>query len=697
MSIHRRLPQSENHIIQSLEYADAPARLADTGLTSADVGRIAHQLDSDSFWILRAAPGTWERIDIGVSAVGDVVGPASSTANALPRFDGTTGKIIKDSAITVDASGNISLPALATVDGRDISEDAITWGDHIASMLNPHGVTKAQVSLGNVPNLDTTDAVNNQHTHANKAELDLISDGDHDVRTDNPHGVTPSQVGNTTAQWNADKIQGLDVSTNAPADGQVLEWNSGGGGMWIPATPAGAGGGEANTVSNVGTAGVGLFKTKIGVDLQFKNINAGSNKISITDDVAADEVDIDINEGNIIHQNLDGAGTYTHTEVDTHIGDTTNPHSTSIANLGSGTLAQLNSIISNATLDDAGDSRDPNAHYLTHQDGGADEINVGGLSGLLADAQTPILHAITHQHSGADEIATVVPAANAIPKALAGGRLGGDWITYGAIANTAVEGNDTRVPTQDENDALQGTSGVPSNSNRYVTNTDARLTDARTPVSHATTHESGGVDEMQHQDMQGSGTNTHIQIDLHIGSASNPHSVTSSQVGNSVAQWNASQLQGRAVSNAAPANYQALVWNSGSSWWEPQDQSGGAIFGDNAQFEEQNAEASTTATTPQQRVRLTTGTLPAGTYHVEVMAQLRNGSANKTSHIQAQIDDTKTFMDQDIIGDQYITCSAFTFDITVTSGIHTVDIDYWASSGSTAYIRNARIKLWRVS
>jgi hypothetical protein len=33
------------------------------------------------------------------------------------------------------------------------------------------------------------------HTHSNKAQLDLVSDGDHDVRTDNPHGVTTSQIG----------------------------------------------------------------------------------------------------------------------------------------------------------------------------------------------------------------------------------------------------------------------------------------------------------------------------------------------------------------------------------------------------------------------------------------------------------------------------------------------------------------------
>jgi hypothetical protein len=41
--------------------------------------------------------------------VGDVVGPASSTDNAIVRFDGTTGKLIQNSAVTVaDTTGDIS-------------------------------------------------------------------------------------------------------------------------------------------------------------------------------------------------------------------------------------------------------------------------------------------------------------------------------------------------------------------------------------------------------------------------------------------------------------------------------------------------------------------------------------------------------------------------------------------------------------
>lgn len=40
---------------------------------------------------------------------GDVVGPASATDNAVARFDGTTGKLIQNSAVTIaDTSGNIT-------------------------------------------------------------------------------------------------------------------------------------------------------------------------------------------------------------------------------------------------------------------------------------------------------------------------------------------------------------------------------------------------------------------------------------------------------------------------------------------------------------------------------------------------------------------------------------------------------------
>lgn len=50
------------------------------------------------------------------------------------------------------------------------------------------------------------------------------------------------------------------------------------------------------------------------------------------------------------------------------------------------------------------------------------------------------------------------------------------------------------APTAGEKAALAGTSGAPSGSNKYVTNADSRMTNARTPTSHASSHVGGGSD-----------------------------------------------------------------------------------------------------------------------------------------------------------------------------------------------------------
>lgn len=50
-------------------------------------------------------------------ASGDVVGPASSTDNALVRFDTTTGKLVQNSAAILDDSGNLTGLAAVTMSG----------------------------------------------------------------------------------------------------------------------------------------------------------------------------------------------------------------------------------------------------------------------------------------------------------------------------------------------------------------------------------------------------------------------------------------------------------------------------------------------------------------------------------------------------------------------------------------------------
>lgn len=64
-----------------------------------------------------------------------------------------------------------------------------------------------------------------------------------------------------------------------------------------------------------------------------------------------------------------------------------------------------------------------------------------------------------------------------------------------------------------------------------VAGLSGELADAQTPKTHASSHHSGGGDALAHQSIVGAGTNAHSAIDTHLGSTSNPHSVTKSQVG----------------------------------------------------------------------------------------------------------------------------------------------------------------------
>lgn len=102
--------------------------------------------------------------------------------------------------------------AKQTLDAHKAAADTLReeCDAHAASKANPHAVTKAQVGLGNVPNLATNDQT---PTYTEAASLELLSSGEklstafgklaravrslsgHLLAMDNPHGVTKSQVG----------------------------------------------------------------------------------------------------------------------------------------------------------------------------------------------------------------------------------------------------------------------------------------------------------------------------------------------------------------------------------------------------------------------------------------------------------------------------------------------------------------------
>jgi len=90
-------------------------------------------------------------------------------------------------------------------------------------------------------------------------------------------------------------------------------------GFLICGTDGGGAGGESNTASNVGLGGVGTFYQKTGVDLEFRNLNVGSDGfITVTEDVGNVEIDIGLNTLNV---SIGGTGQTTFIEGDLLYGD----------------------------------------------------------------------------------------------------------------------------------------------------------------------------------------------------------------------------------------------------------------------------------------------------------------------------------------------------------------------------------------
>ncbi len=78
-----------------------------------------------------------------------------------------------------------------------------------------------------------------------------------------------------------------DVALGTPSNGQTLTYNSGTS-KWNSVTP------ETTSVSNVGVGGVGVFKQMSGTTIELKNVRANSSKVTVTNDIPLDTVDIDL-------------------------------------------------------------------------------------------------------------------------------------------------------------------------------------------------------------------------------------------------------------------------------------------------------------------------------------------------------------------------------------------------------------------
>jgi hypothetical protein len=123
---------------------------------------------------------------------------------------------------------------------------------------------------------------------------------------------------------------------------------------------------------------------------------------------------------------------------------------------------------------------------------------------------------------------------------------------------------------------------------------------------------------------------------------------------------------------------------------------GGGTFGSEFQQAVSSGTSSTSSTSYQQKLRLTTPSLPAGTYRIGWSYEVDGNNQNSQSRVELNDTDelAYNYFDSSING--YIQLGGFAY--RSISGVNTIDIDYSKITVGTAIdIRRARLEIWRVS
>lgn len=155
MALHRNLTATDGiHIIQAWEYPDAATRLGATGFVAADVGKVARQADTQTFWVLTShAPVTW----LGLG--GDVVtwdnvaaalgGQAGANAGYVFKSDGEgSGDMVPDDQevdhfLTVGKSGDVNYNTI-----KEAVDYATAQGGVWEIKVYPGTYSEAPMSVG---------------------------------------------------------------------------------------------------------------------------------------------------------------------------------------------------------------------------------------------------------------------------------------------------------------------------------------------------------------------------------------------------------------------------------------------------------------------------------------------------------------------------------------------------------------------
>lgn len=232
-----------------------------------------------------------------------------AAANSIVEFDGTSW------VETVPAEGWVVYNDDTDTDWLAVNDGTLSWQERSTSVTSLNGLLDVVISspaAGEYLRYNGSGWVNAEILAADISDPENLS-------------ITASQVSNF-AEAVDDRVDALLVE----GSGISLTYDDVAGTLTVTSTSVGSG--EANTASNVGASGIGVFHQKSGVDLQLRKLVGGSSNtidVTLNSNVVEFDLDAGLADLNDVDDSLSGAagGLFFHDDddwTDLDIGDPNN-------------------------------------------------------------------------------------------------------------------------------------------------------------------------------------------------------------------------------------------------------------------------------------------------------------------------------------------------------------------------------------